>query len=198
MMGDERRGFMMDPDERYATAVHEAGHVAVVVAAPHSDPVHKVSILPRGRALGVTQSLPERDRLMYRKEYLEDQVCLLMGGRAAEIVVLGTMTAGAADDIKRAAAIAHKMVAEFGMSPLGCIHLGDGSSGRSQAMLDRIEDAARAIVDEQLARACEIITTRRREIEHLVDQLLEFDTLDASQIRACFPNDAPRKSVAAA
>jgi cell division protease FtsH len=197
LMGDERRGFMMDPDERYATAVHEAGHVAVVVVAPNSDPVHKVSILPRGRALGVTQSLPDRDRLMYKKEYLEDQICMLMGGRAAEMVILQTMTAGASDDIKRAAAIAHKMVAEFGMSELGCIHLCEDGAARSQALLDRIEDAARAIVDAQLARACNIVTDRRQEMQRLVDQLLEFDTLDAAQIRACFPKDAPRKSIAA-
>src|SRR6185503_9741915 len=100
MMGAERKGVLIDPDERRATAVHEAGHVAVVVAAPNSDPVHKVSILPRGRALGVTQALPERDRLMYKKEYLEDQICMLMGGRAAEMAILGTMTAGASDDIQ--------------------------------------------------------------------------------------------------
>jgi cell division protease FtsH len=196
LMGDERRGFLMDADERYATAVHEAGHVAVVVAAPHSDPVHKVSILPRGRALGVTQSLPERDRLMYKKEYLEDQICMLMGGRAAEKIILGTMTAGAADDIKRAAAIAHKMVAEFGMSELGCIHLCDDGQARSQTLLDRIEEEARAIVDFQLARACKIVEDRRAEMKHLVDQLLEADTLDAAQIRACFASDAAKKPLA--
>jgi cell division protease FtsH len=103
------------------------------------------------------------------------------------------MTAGAADDIKRAAAIAHKMVAEFGMSDLGCIHLCDDGQARSQALLDGIEVAARAIVDFQLARACKIVEDRRAELGHLVDQLLEFDTLDAAQIRACFPVDAAKK-----
>ena len=107
------------------------------------------------------------------------------------------MTAGASDDIKRAAAIAHKMVAEFGMSDLGCIHLSEDGQARSQTLLDRIEDAARTIVDQQLARACQIVEDRRTEIQRLVDQLLEFDTLDAAQIRACFPKDAPRKSLAA-
>jgi cell division protease FtsH len=187
LMGDERHGFMMDPDERYATAVHEAGHVAAGLVATHCDPVHKVSILPRGRALGVTQSLPERDRLMYKKEFLEDQICMLLGGRAAEMIILGTMTAGAADDIKRAAGIAHKMVAELGMSDLGCIHLSEDGHARSQALLDRIEDASRAIVDAQLARACGIVEAHEAEIQRLVDRLLELDTLDASQIRACFP-----------
>jgi cell division protease FtsH len=187
MMGPERHGFLMDPDERYATAVHEAGHVAAGLFAPNADPVHKVSILPRGRALGVTQSLPERDRLMYKKEFLEDQICMLLGGRAAEMVILGTMTAGAADDIKRAAGLAHKMVAELGMSDLGCIHLSDDGHARSQALLDRIEDASGAIVDAQLARACAIVEQHQNGIQHLVDRLLELDTLDAAQIRACFP-----------
>ena len=124
LMGAERHGFMMDEDERYATAVHEAGHVAVGLAVKNGDPIHKVSILPRGRALGVTQSLPERDRLMKKREYLEDQIAMLLGGRAAEQLLLDTMTAGASNDIERAVEIARKMVAEFGMSPLGPIHLG--------------------------------------------------------------------------
>ncbi|HTD88151.1 MAG TPA: AAA family ATPase, partial [Candidatus Binatia bacterium] len=116
LMGAERQGFMMDEDERYATAVHEAGHVAVGLAMKHGDPIHKVSILPRGRALGVTQSLPERDRLMKKREYLEDQIATLLGGRAAEQILLSTMTAGASNDIERAVEIARRMVSEFGMS----------------------------------------------------------------------------------
>ncbi len=119
LMGAERRGFMIDEDERYATAVHEAGHVAVGLAVKNGDPIHKVSILPRGRALGVTQSLPERDRLMKKREYLEDQIAVLLGGRAAEQILLNTMTAGASNDIQRAVEIARSMVSEFGMSPLG-------------------------------------------------------------------------------
>ena len=95
LMGAERHGFMMDDDERFATAVHEAGHVAVGLAVENGDPIHKVSILPRGRALGVTQSLPERDRLMKKREYLDDQIALLLGGRAAEQILLSRKTAGA-------------------------------------------------------------------------------------------------------
>src|SRR5207237_6754136 len=87
LMGAERQGFMMDQEERYATAVHEAGHVAVGLTVTNGDPIHKVSILPRGRALGVTQALPERDRLMRTRQYLEDQVAMLLGGRAAEILL---------------------------------------------------------------------------------------------------------------
>jgi cell division protease FtsH len=192
LMGAERRGFLIDDDERYATAVHEAGHVAVGVVAPHADPVHKVSILPRGRALGVTHSLPEKDRLMYRREYLEDQLCLMMGGRAAEVVVLRTMTAGAADDIQRATSLARKMVAELGMSELGPISLGDPHVQHSQVLLDRVEETARRLVESALDRACAIVTSRRAQIEELASELLLHDTLGDAEIMACFPGDERR------
>jgi len=187
LMGAERQGFMMDDDERYATAVHEAGHVAVGLAVKTGDPIHKVSILPRGRALGVTQALPERDRLMKKREYLEDQIAVLLGGRAAEQIVLGTMTAGASNDIERAVEIARKMVAEFGMSPLGPIYLPDSQPDHySQALLDRVEDATNQIINEQLARACEVVEQRRGGMDRLVESLLERDTVEADEIRNCF------------
>src|ERR687884_2127940 len=186
LMGAERHGFMMDEEERYATAVHEAGHVAVGLAVEHGDPIHKVSILPRGRALGVTQALPERDRLMRTRQYLEDQVAMLLGGRAAEILLLDTMTAGASHDIKRAVEIARRMVAEFGMSPLGPIHLGKTEDPHSQALLDRIEHATSEIINAQLKRACEVVDARRAEIARLVEGLMERDTLEADEIRVCF------------
>jgi cell division protease FtsH len=185
-MGVERKGFMMDEEERYATAVHEAGHVAVGLAVKNGDPIHKVSILPRGRALGVTQSLPERDRLMKRRGYLEDQIAMLLGGRAAEILLLDTMTAGASNDIERAVEIARRMVAEFGMSPLGPIHLGKPEDPHSQTLLDRIENATNDIVNVQLKRACDVVDSRRAEIAHLVEGLMERDTLDADEIRESF------------
>lgn len=186
LMGAERHGFMMDEDERYATAVHEAGHVAVGVAVRNGDPIHKVSILPRGRALGVTQSLPERDRLMKKREYLEDQIAMLLGGRAAEQILLDTMTAGASNDIERAVEIARRMVAEFGMSPLGPIHLGKPEDPHSQALLDRIEQATSEIINTQMQRACEAVETRREAIARLVAGLMERDTLDAEDIHHCF------------
>jgi cell division protease FtsH len=186
LMGVERRGFMMDEDERYATAVHEAGHVAVGLAAKHGDPIHKVSILPRGRALGVTQSLPERDRLMKKREYIEDQIAILLGGRAAEQILLDTMTAGASNDIERAVEMARKMVAEFGMSPLGPIHLGKPEDPHSQALLDRIEHATSDIINVQMKRACEVVSASREEIARLVVGLMERDTLDADEIKECF------------
>ncbi len=190
LMGAERQGFMMDEDERYATAVHEAGHVAVGLAIEHGDPIHKVSILPRGRALGVTQALPERDRLMKKKEYLEDQVAMLLGGRAAEEVLLSTMTAGASNDIERAVDIARRMVSEFGMSALGPIHLGAAENPRSQTLLDRVEDATSEIINTQLRRAYEIVRAREGEIGKLVEQLMEHDTLDADEILECFGRQA--------
>ena len=186
LMGVERQGFMMDEEERYVTAVHEAGHVAVGLAVKDGDPIHKVSILPRGRALGVTQSLPERDRLMKKREYLEDQIAMLLGGRAAEQVLLDTMTAGASNDIERAVEIARRMVAEFGMSPLGPIHLGKPEDPHSQALLDRVEHATNEIINAQMKRACEVVEIRRAEIARLVEGLMERDTLEADEIHSCF------------
>ncbi len=194
LMGAERHGFMMDEDERYATAVHEAGHVAVGVTVRHGDPIHKVSILPRGRALGVTQSLPERDRLMKKREYLEDQIAVLLGGRAAEQVLLSTMTAGASNDIQRAVEMARAMVSEYGMSPLGPIYLGDPRTEQlSQNLLDRVEEAVNEIINTQLARACEVVTAKQASIARLVELLLEHDTVEADGIEQCF---APERLMA--
>ena len=191
LMGAERQGFMMDEDERYATAVHEAGHVAVGLAVKNGDPIHKVSILPRGRALGVTQSLPERDRLMKKREYLEDQIAVLLGGRAAEQVVLDTMTAGASNDIERAVEIARKMVGEFGMSPLGPIYIGDSQTDfQSQSLLDRVDDATNQIINAQLLRAREVVTSQQDSIARLVELLLERDTVESDDIRHCFDSSS--------
>ena len=192
LMGAERQGFMMDEEERYATAVHEAGHVAVGLAVENGDPIHKVSILPRGRALGVTQSLPEKDRLMKKREYLEDQIALLLGGRAAEQVLLSTMTAGASNDIERAVEIARKMVSEFGMSRLGPIHLGQSDQPHSQHLLDRIEEATNEIINHQLERACTVVSGERESINRLVNLLMERDTLDAEEIAGCFRSETMR------
>jgi cell division protease FtsH len=142
--------------------------------------------LPRGRALGVTQALPERDRLMRTRQYLEDQIAMLLGGRAAEILLLDTMTAGASNDIERAVEIARRMVAEFGMSPLGPIHLGKPEDPHSQALLDRIETATGEIVNVQMKRACDVVDARREEIARLVEGLMERDTLDSDEIREAF------------
>src|SRR6266550_1930328 len=199
LMGAARQGFMLDEDERYATAVHEAGHVAVGLAVKNGDPIHKVSILPRGRALGVTQSLPERDRLMKKREYLEDQIAVLLGGRAAEQILLSTMTAGASNDIQRAVEIARSMVSEFGMSPLGPIYLGDPRSEQlSQSLLDRVEEAVNNIINTQLAKACDVVTSKQESIARLVELLLLHDTVDADGIEQCFAADPINQIGAAA
>jgi len=178
---------MMDEDERYATAVHEAGHVAVGLAVKNGDPIHKVSILPRGRALGVTQALPDRDRLMKKREYLEDQIAILLGGRAAEQIVLNTMTAGASNDIERAVELAGKMVREFGMSPLGPIYLGEKSpDNQSASLLDRVDEATNEIINAQLRRAREVVDSQQASIARLVEMLLEHDTVEAEDIKRCF------------
>ena len=192
LMGAERHGFMMDQDERYATAVHEAGHVAVGMTVKHGDPIYKVSILPRGRALGVTQSLPERDRLMKKREYLEDQIAVLLGGRAAEQILLSTMTAGASNDIQRAVETARAMVTEYGMSSLGPVYFGDPRSEPiSQNLLDRAEEAVNDIINTQLTRACEMVTAQQDAIARLVELLMEFDTVEADDIQRCFTPTPP-------
>jgi cell division protease FtsH len=128
---------------------------------------------------------------MYRKEYLEDQVCMLLGGRAAEMEILGTMTAGAADDIERATHLAQRMVAELGMSELGPICLKASQSGRSQQLLDRVEEKTRQLLEAQLARARDIVRENRAAIGRLVDGLLERETLGAEAVLDCFR--APRR-----
>lgn len=186
LMGAERHTLLMSEDERHATAIHEAGHVAVGLGVRYGDPVHKVSILPRGRLLGVAQFLPDRDRLMKRREYLEDQIAVLLGGRAAESALLGTVTAGASNDIERAVEIGRRMVTEFGMSQLGPIHLGKPEDPHSQKLLDRIEAAVNDIINTQMTRASEIIEARRTEIKRLVAELIDKDTLDKDEVHACF------------
>lgn len=123
---------------------------------------------------------------MKKREYLEDQIALLLGGRAAEQVLLATMTAGASNDIERAVEIARRMVSEFGMSRLGPIHLGQPDQAHSQNLLDRIDEATNEIIGAQLQRACDIVSSRQESIARLVDLLMEHDTVDAVEIRQCF------------
>ena len=115
-MGSERRSMIISDDEKKVTAIHEAGHALLTVELPNADPIHKVTIIPRGMALGVTQQLPLDDRHNYSREYLEDQIAILMGGRIAEEITRGSLTTGAGNDIERATELARKMVCEWGMS----------------------------------------------------------------------------------
>ena len=129
---------------------------------------------------------------MKKREYLEDQIALLLGGRAAEQVLLSTMTAGASNDIERAVEIARRMVSEFGMSRLGPIHLGQADQQRSQSLLDKVEEATTELISEQLERACRIVTAEQESIARLVELLMERDTLDAEEIASCFNQQTER------
>ena len=128
LMGVERKSVVMSEQERVTCAYHEAGHAVVAALLPDADPLHKVTIIPRGRALGVTMQLPEADRHTHSKPFIEAQIAILMGGRVAEELCLRQMTSGASNDIERATELARKMVCELGMSPLGPVHFRRPSS----------------------------------------------------------------------
>jgi cell division protease FtsH len=197
MMGAERRSMVISEAEKRLTAYHEAGHTLVGVKVPSADPVHKVSIIPRGMALGVTQQLPEADRHSYTKEYLVGQIAILMGGRIAEEVYLGAdkITTGASNDIERATELARSMVCEYGMSDLGPLTFGKKDEqiflGReisqhrdySEETAIKIDSEVKKIIAEQYERAKGIITGNHDAMVRLAEALLEFETLDGKQIR---------------
>jgi cell division protease FtsH len=200
LMGAERRSMFISEKEKRTTAVHEAGHalVARFIAGPggdEADPVHKVTIIPRGRALGVTQQLPPEDRLSMTKEFAQNQISILMGGRVAEEIVFKQKTTGAGNDIERATELARSMVTEWGMSeefgPLNFssgkqeVFLGrDFSSGSSlsEDTARRIDGEIRRIVVQQYERATSILTEHRKELETISEALLEYETLDGDDI----------------
>ncbi|HEY5935968.1 MAG TPA: ATP-dependent zinc metalloprotease FtsH [Kofleriaceae bacterium] len=196
LMGAERRSMIISDKEKRTTAVHEAGHALVArFAGDDADPVHKVTIIPRGRALGVTQQLPPEDRLSMTREFAQNQIAILMGGRVAEEIVFGQKTTGAGNDIERATELARSMVTEWGMSdefgPLNFssgkqeVFLGrDFSSGDrlSEATAQRIDAEIRRIVLQQYERATKILTDHRKELEQISEALLEYETIDGDDI----------------
>jgi cell division protease FtsH len=182
-------------EERRNTAYHEAGHAFVARMMPETDPIHKVTIIPRGRALGVTQQLPLDDRHTYRKDYLMSQIAVLMGGRAAEEIFLGQLTTGAGNDLERATDIARKMVCEWGMSEaMGPLTFGQKEEqiflGKEFARhIDYSEETAKSIdseisqiVTENYDKARKIIEDNTECVERIVEALLERETLQADQI----------------
>jgi cell division protease FtsH len=195
MMGAERKSMVISDEEKKITAYHEAGHTLVGIKVPNCDPVHKVTIIPRGMALGVTMYLPEKDRLSATKEFLLGQIAMAMGGRIAEDVFIGSITTGAANDIEKATEIARSMVCEYGMSELGPLTFGKKEEqiflGREIAQhRDYSEDTAikidlevRRIIAEQYSLAEKIIKDNRDTMVRLAEALLEYETLDAVQIR---------------
>jgi len=210
-MGAERKSAVMTEQDKMETAYHEAGHAVVGFNMPKHDPLHKVTIIPRGRALGVTFFLPEQDRYSYDREYLLCNICMSLGGRIAEEIFSGNMTTGAASDIKQATSMARRMVTEWGMSDeLGMISYSDqeqevflgkswSNAGRthSEATQQRVDEEVKRIIDEQYKRARNILETNRDKVEAMVKALMEYETIDSNQIKDIMegkPVRAPKPS----
>jgi cell division protease FtsH len=211
LMGVERRSVVLSDLDRTNCAYHEAGHAVVAALLPKADPLHKVTIIPRGRAMGVTMQLPEADRHTYTKEYLETQVAVLMGGRVAEELFMRHMTSGASNDIERATDIAQHMVCEWGMSELGPLafrkpgntYESDRAHVVSEATAQRVDEEIRKVVMDGYAQARWIIEKNRRAVEMLAQELLDVESLEADEIRTLLerasanselrtPNSEPR------
>jgi cell division protease FtsH len=198
LMGVERKSLTMSDHERVTCAYHESGHAVVAALVPHADPLHKVTIIPRGRALGVTMQLPETDRHTHTREYLEAQIAILMGGRVAEELFLRQMTSGAGNDIERATDIARRMVCEFGMSALGPLAYRtpgnpwetDRGVGISEAMAQRVDDQVRELVMRGYEAARQLVATHRASVVRMADELLEVESLDADGIKAIMAETA--------
>ena len=205
MMGAERRSMVMDENEKKLTAYHEAGHAIVGLSVPEHDPVYKVSIIPRGRALGVTMFLPEQDRYSHSKRRLESQLSSLFGGRIAEELIFGleSVTTGASNDIMRSTEIARKMVTSWGLSLLGPLTFGEEEEeifiGRSmnkhKEMSDRtaqqIDDEVRAIIDRNYKRAKEILIANMDKLHLMAESLIKYETIDAKQIKEIMSGKEP-------
>ena len=195
LMGAERKSMVISNEEKRVTAYHEAGHTLVGMKVPNADPVHKVTIIPRGMALGVTQQLPEGDRHNYSEEYLLGQIAILMGGRIAEDTFLGSITTGASNDIERATELARAMVCEYGMSEMGPLTFGKKEEqiflGReiaqhrdfSEETAIKIDEQVKKIITAQFERAKVIIEDNRDTMVRLAECLLERETLDGVEIR---------------
>ena len=204
MMGAERRSMVMNEDEKRNTAYHESGHVVVAKLVPKSDPVHKVTIIPRGRALGLTMQLPEEDRYAYDRQYLMSRIAVLFGGRIAEELFMNQMTTGASNDFERATSMARDMVTRYGMSDLGVMVYGENEGevflGRSvtqhknlsEATMQKVDTEMRRIIDEQYGLARKLLEENREKVEVMAHALLEWETLDSDQIDDIMAGKSPR------
>ena len=205
IMGAERRTMVMDDEEKKNTAYHESGHALVGKLMPKCDPVHKVTIIPRGRALGVTMSLPEKDRYSYDRDYCLQRISMMLAGRIAEELFMHQMTNGASDDFRRATDLARRMVTEWGMSDvLGTMVYGENEGevflGRSitthknvsEATLQKVDAEIRRIIDEQYAHSRRLIEENREKVEAMTAALLEWETIDADQINDIMAGRPPR------
>jgi len=205
MMGAERRSMVMPEEERRNTAYHESGHAVVAKLLPKTDPVHKVTIIPRGRALGVTMQLPTEDRYSQDRVRLLNTITVLFGGRIAEELFMDQMTTGASNDFQRATDLARRMVTQWGMSDIlgpmvygeeeGEIFLGRSVTthkNMSEASLQKVDAEIRRIIDEQYALARRLLEENRDKVEAMTAALLEFETIDADQINDIMEGKAPR------
>ena len=205
MMGAERRGMVMTEEERKNTAYHESGHAVVARMLPGTDPVHKVTIIPRGRALGLTMQLPTEDCYSYDDKYILNQIAILFGGRIAEEVFMHHATTGASNDFERATSLARDMVTRYGMSenlgPMvyaekeGEVFLGKSvtkSQQISEATMQKVDQEIRRIIDQQYALAQKIITDNRDKMEAMAHALLEWETIDSDQIDDIMAGRPPR------
>lgn len=205
MMGAERRSMVMSDEEKRNTAYHESGHAVVAKLVPKSDPVHKVTIIPRGRALGLTMQLPEEDRYAYDRTYLMSRVAVLFGGRIAEELFMNQMTTGASNDFERATQMARDMVTRYGMSDvLGPMVYGENEGevflGRSvtthknvsEATMQKVDAEIRRIIDEQYGLARKLLDENRDKVEAMTKALLEWETIDAEQIDDIMAGKPPR------
>jgi len=194
-MGAERKSMVITPEDKKKTAYHESGHAVIGMTLPGCDPVHKVTVIPRGRALGVTMSLPELDRYSLYQDQMLAQICMLYGGRVAEEIFVGSISTGASNDFERATSIARDMVTRYGMSDaLGPMVYGENEGevflGRSvtthknmsEATMQKVDTEIRRILDEQYARAKKILTEGRDKVEAMTAALMEWETIDAEQI----------------
>lgn len=205
MMGAERRSMVMDDNEKKLTAYHEAGHAIVGLSVPEHDPVYKVSIIPRGRALGVTMFLPEQDRYSHSKRRLESQLSSLFGGRIAEELIFGleSVTTGASNDIMRSTEIARKMVTTWGLSNLGPLTFGEEEGevflGRSMTQhkeisdrtAQQIDEEVRAIIDRNYNRAKDILVANTDKLHVMAESLIKYETIDANQIKEIMSGKEP-------
>ena len=205
LMGAERRSMVMNDEEKRNTAYHESGHAVVAKLVPKSDPVHKVTIIPRGRALGLTMQLPEEDRYSYDRVYLMSRIAVLFGGRIAEELFMNQMTTGASNDFERATQMARDMVTRYGMSDaLGPMVYGENEGevflGRSvtshknvsEATMQKVDAEIRRIIDEQYALARKLLEENRDKVEAMTAALLDWETIDAEQIDDIMAGKPPR------
>jgi len=207
MMGTERRSMVMSEEEKKLTAYHEAGHALVGLNVPKHDPLHKVTIIPRGRALGVTMSLPERDRYGMAKIELESKIAVMFGGRIAEELIFGpeNVTTGASSDIQQATSMARRMVTEWGMSEkLGPIKYSDNEEevflGHSVTQRKNVSDATAKLIDDEIRRlidegessARRILTEKLQDLHTIANALLEYETLSGEEVKALLRGDAIR------